>query len=177
MKRNLILITGLVVLATGCNKGQKSQEQPKVSPPAVTTKTTEPTVIRYEYASDEITKICKDQMKLTDERLAAMLKVPSAEKNFSNTIETFETILADLSEMVSPVTFIYSVHQDKNIRAEAEKCDSELGQYIVGLFTRRDLYDALVEADNSKKSVKTKQKHFVLCNTLPDSRENPFYYL
>ena len=77
----------------------------------------EPAVIRYDYKPKEINEICNGQMKATDTRIEKMLG--AAKKNFQNTVEEFETIMADFNERTTPATFMYYVSTDKNIRAEA----------------------------------------------------------
>jgi len=107
------------------------------------------TIIKFDYRPKEITQICDEQMKLTDRRVAEVLKIPKTEKNFLNTIEAFETILADLSDKSTPASFMYYVSLNKELRKEGEQCESALSQYLVGLTSRRDVYDAFVLADKN----------------------------
>ena len=100
-------------------------------------------------------------MAKTDQRLSKLLEIPADQKTFENTLVSFEQITADLDESMSPVTFMKDVSLNKDIRVEAEKCEADLGQYVVGLYTRRDLYKALVTAEkNSKKSKLLNQMKF-----------------
>ena len=87
-------------------------------------------MIRYDYKPNEITTLCNDQMKLTDNRIAEMLKIPSDQKNFKNSIEGFEGILSDLNEQTTPATFMNYVSLDKALRGEAEQCEAALGDNI-----------------------------------------------
>jgi thimet oligopeptidase len=123
----------------------------------------EPAVIKYDYKPKEILNLCNDQMKLTDSRVEEILKIPTAQKNFENTILALETTLADLSENTTPATFMNYVSLNKEVRTEAEQCESLLGQYGVGLTSRRDVYDAFVAADKNTnhKDLDTSQKRLI----------------
>jgi Zn-dependent oligopeptidase len=98
-------------------------EQTAIAKPSAST--TEGTVIKYNYRSGEIDKICKSQIKTADARIADIVKIENKDKNFANTIAAFETLMADLSEATSPAVFMYSVSTKKDIRKEAEGCDAD----------------------------------------------------
>ncbi|MCC6276833.1 MAG: Zn-dependent oligopeptidase [Oligoflexia bacterium] len=133
------------------------QSSPKNEPPASSQPTSGGlTVIKYDYKSGEIEKICSSQMKHSDERLSQLVKISSHDKNFENTIAALDQIMADLSDETSGPVFMYSVSTSKSLRKEAEKCDSELSQYFVGVMSRKDLYDSIVQAEKNSKKQKLK---------------------
>lgn len=150
--KKLQLWTLVIFVFLGCNKGHKPEAVPAARPGGGEA------VIRYEYKPQEITQICESEIKNTDQRIADMLKIPDKEKNFENTVEAFEQITADLSENTTPATFMNYVSLNKDLRAEAEKCEATLGQYNVGLFTRRDIYSALLAATKQTKKKKLAQE-------------------
>jgi thimet oligopeptidase len=137
--RHISLVTISLLIISGCNKGQKGQD-------AQAGGTMKAPLIRYTYKLNEITQICDGEIRKTDDRIKDFLKIDDKEKNFHNTLEAFEQITADLSENTTAATFMNYVSLDKNSRSEAEKCEAKIGQYAVGLMTRRDIYDAIVKS-------------------------------
>ena len=130
----------LLIVPMACHQSVKPDQSTQSTPQELV-------VIRYDYKPKQITEICNEQMKTADKRILELLKTPKVQRNFENTIEKFEEIMADLYEQTTPVTFMYYVSLDKTLRTEAEQCEAALGQYAVGVMSRRDIYDALVNAD------------------------------
>jgi thimet oligopeptidase len=60
-----------------------------------------------------------------------------------STMLEFEDALADFSDETNGLTFMGYVHKDEKVRAEGSACEEKLGQLMVDLFTRRDLFQAL----------------------------------
>jgi Zn-dependent oligopeptidase len=145
VKMKKIIFLPFLIAACSTNMANKTNSEANIVPK----NTSIEAVIKYDYKSKEITQVCDEQMKATDQRVSEVLKIPKAEKNFHNTIEAFETILADLSDKATPATFMYYVSLNKDLRKEGEQCESALGQYLVGLTSRRDVYDAFVRADKN----------------------------
>jgi thimet oligopeptidase len=174
MKTKLMITAGIISASTlvGCGHGSKTADNASGGPVTATATaalggTQEVTVIRYEYKPGEITEICNGEMKKTDDRIAEMLKIPPKDKSFANSIEAYEQITADLGENTNAPTFMSYVSLDKKIREESQACEASLGQYVVGLMSRRDIYDALVLAEkNSKKAKFTSEQKRLVEQTL-----------
>ncbi len=154
-KLEKFIIAALFLTSFACSTEQKDLAPQTAAPPLGAA------VIKYNYKPNEITEFCTSQMKRTDERIAEVLKIPDKEKNFENTFKAYETITADLGESMAGPTFMNYVSTDKGLRTEAEQCEAQLGQYSVGLMTRRDIYDALVVADKKSKKIGPTDKRLV----------------
>jgi thimet oligopeptidase len=93
-------------------------------------------IIRHDYSKGEITNICEST--LNDIRQ----KLPAYKDAFQ-----IETALTDLSDKLSPVTFMGYVHEDEAVRAEASACEEKYSQFYVEIFTNRKLYDVVKNTD------------------------------
>jgi thimet oligopeptidase len=165
MKKISLALTCSVALVVGCSSGTKPIQN-----------TGEPALIKYDYQPKEITALCDSQMKVTSARVDEVLKIPVTQKNFTNTIEALETILADLSDITTPANFMYYVSLNKDLRAEAEQCESNLGQYIVGLTSRRDIYNAVVKAKENSQADKLNQpQRRLIEETMKSFRKNGLF--
>lgn len=101
--------------------------------------------IKHDYTPGEITGIMERLIAETDGRIAALVAQPH--KDFSNTIEGYEAIIAAYNERFDPVSFMMDVHTSADIRKDAENARDLSSAYLVGLESRKDLFDALREAD------------------------------
>ncbi len=99
--------------------------------------------IRPAYRVGEVTALCEKAISHTEERLAALIALPSEKQNIKSTLLEFETILADFSDESTPLTFMGYVSTDTAVSAEASDCEQKIGQYSVDIFTRRPLYNIL----------------------------------
>lgn len=101
-------------------------------------------LIRSDYKPKEITALCKAAIDNADTRLKEIAQLPAAKATVTTALLPFETILADLNDEANGLTFMGYVSTDEVIRNEGSACEETLGQYYVTLFTRRDLYNALL---------------------------------
>jgi thimet oligopeptidase len=100
-------------------------------------------VIRYEFEKGELTKLCEKSIQETKTQLDAVGKVPASDRTMDNTILKMEEDLAYFSDVTTPLTFMGYVSRDENLRKEAETCEKSVGQFVVEVFTRKDLYNAI----------------------------------
>ena len=101
--------------------------------------------IHHDYKPGEITDITNRLIAETDERIAELVAQPH--KEFSNTIEGYEDIITAYNERFDPVSFMMDVHTSADIRKDAENARDLSSTYLVGLESRKDLFNALHEAD------------------------------
>jgi len=95
-------------------------------------------LIRSDYPPGEISALCDQAMQTATERLDAI--------NEDSALLSFESILADLSDQISPLTFMGYVSTNAKIREEGSNCEQRIAQFQVEIFSRRDLYDAIKKA-------------------------------
>lgn len=137
--KNLVLsVLPLTLMTTNCattNQGRKTA------------------LIKHNYRNGQIEKLCDQYISETEKSLNQL--VQSKEKRtFENTILAFETILADFSTKATPLSFMSAVSPKESTRKSSESCEVKLGEYSVGIVTRRDLYKALSAAYKATKWTK-----------------------
>lgn len=102
-----------------------------------------PVTIRSDYKTGQLTDLCKAGVEQARQTLDAIAAVPEAQRNIENTLLALENTTAVLSDTTTPLTFMGYVSSDEAVSAEGSACESEIGQFMVGINTRRDLYDAI----------------------------------
>jgi len=141
--RILLLLT-LTGALSSCHTVQKKQQDEKA--PEQVQAQPQPaggkTLIRYQYNKGELTQFCKQAMHDTEKRVNDWLALPDNQRTFANTVEGLEQIAADFSDVTSPLTFMGYVSTVDSIRNESSACESEVNQFTVALFTRREVYEA-----------------------------------
>jgi thimet oligopeptidase len=100
-------------------------------------------LIHYDYKSGEVTKLCAEAINQATRAYDSLVKIPSQERTFANTVRAFDQISSDLSDTATPLTFMGYVSTNEAVNHEGSKCEETLGQFNVSIVTRRDLYQVL----------------------------------
>jgi thimet oligopeptidase len=103
-------------------------------------------LIRSDYAPGEVTRLCDQAITEAQTRIDAVAQMPAAQRTTDNTLLAFETATADFGDQTNQLTFMGYVHRDPSINAEGAACEEKVGSFMVDVFTRRDLYEALKPA-------------------------------
>jgi thimet oligopeptidase len=106
-------------------------------------------LIRSDFASGELTKLCENSLNAAQARIEAIEKIPAAQRTFQNTVLEFEKTLADTWDVVQPLTFMKYVSPDKDINKEGAVCEEKVGEFSVKAFGRRELYNAIKDQKSS----------------------------
>lgn len=91
-------------------------------------------LIRHNYIKGEITKLCDAGLADFSSAIAA---------GFVDAY-MFEAKLADLNDLIQPLTFMGYVHSDEAIRAEGSACEEKVGPFMVEVFTNRGIYQIIL---------------------------------
>ena len=160
--RALLLLPVLVLSAVaylGCTHAQKTAEvqDAKREPNQAYSGAR---LVRGDYQKGEVTKLCDQAIQTATTRLNAIAKIPAEQRTIENTLLAFEAITADFGDDSGPLTFTNYTSTDKDVNAEGAVCAEKVGQFGVDIFTRRDLYQALVgqkgrNPDESRLEFKT----------------------
>ncbi len=110
--------------------------QPPVAPAA-------PKLIRSDYKAGEVTQLCQAAIDTAKASFATLAAVPAAERTIDNTLLAFENTTANFSDSTSGLTFMGYVSTDGAVNKEGSDCESTIGDFMVDVYTRRDLYDAI----------------------------------
>lgn len=96
-------------------------------------------IFRFDYKAGEISKLCTQSIRRYGRWLKEAAKSPST----LQTLLAFENATADFGDETNALTFQKYVSTDEKLRAEGAKCEEKVSDYLVGVFTRRDLYKVL----------------------------------
>lgn len=123
--------------------------------------------IRTLYAPGDVSHLCAKAIQDADQSLEAILKTPKNKITIENSLLAFERILANLSDSVSPLSFMGSVATDPKVNNEGSECSSKLGDFFVKTFTREDFY-ALLKNQTPRDS----EERRLLQETLKEFEKN-----
>ena len=132
------------LLAAAC--ATLSHETRSASDPGWTFAATQPVDVpplRTRWTAEELKQTCDDAEKLADRKLAEVVAVPDAQRDFANTADAIEQITTDWGDTVGRLGFMKDIHTDAKVRAAAAACEEEAGKYAVRVGARKDLYLAM----------------------------------
>ena len=102
--------------------------------------------IKSHYRPGEITGLCDAAIGAATAALARIAALPPEERSIDTTLLAFETAMADFGDATLSLTLMGYVYPDPAIAAEGSACEEKAGMFVVSVFTRRDLYDAIKDA-------------------------------
>jgi thimet oligopeptidase len=90
-----------------------------------------------------VSERCESEVTRLNKRLSEIVSVRPEHRTLRNTLFAFENALADFGDATNELTFNKYVSLDKDLRKQGSDCEEQVSVLLVGVFTRRDLYDAL----------------------------------
>jgi len=99
--------------------------------------------LRTSYQPGEITARCDAAVSAATASLDRIAALPAGKRTIDTTLLAFETAMADFSDATLPLTLMGYVHPDPALAAEGSVCEEKAGKFAIGVFTRRDLFDAI----------------------------------
>lgn len=118
-------------------------------------------LFKINYAPAELKKLCDQEILNFKTRVDKLAKMNLALANFENAFLELENAGADFQERLTPLTFLYSVSTSADLRQASQECESQSSQEMVEIFTRKDLYHVLKQAQKATEG-KTGSKALVL---------------
>ncbi|MGE0632114.1 MAG: M3 family metallopeptidase [Pseudobdellovibrionaceae bacterium] len=112
----------------------------------------ETALIRSDYTPQELTQLCDAEIKKITERVDQLSKRQSRPLSFADSFGELEDASADFQDGLSPLNFMYSVSTNADLRAASQECDSKSSQISIEIFSRRDLYKVMKNAETDLKS-------------------------
>ena len=123
--------------------------------------------IKSRYRPGEITTLCEAAIGTATAALARIATLHPEQKSIDTTLLAFETAMADFGDAALPLTLMGYVYPEPAIAAEGSACEEKAGMFVVSVFTRRDLYDAIKTA-----TPRTPEESRLLSETLRQFRKN-----
>lgn len=107
---------------------------------------------RFDYNPEEVKKLSKKLISGMEEKINAIIHIPSHQRSFANTVAAFEEASAIFQEEVTIPVFLAYTSGDKALRKAGMDLEMEISQYAIDLNTREDIFNAL--KDFADKGVK-----------------------
>ena len=99
--------------------------------------------LKTSYRPGEITVLCDTAIRTATTALDRIAVLPPETRSVETTLLAFETAMADFSDATLPLTLMGYVYPDPGVAAEGSASEEKTGKFAIGVFTRRDLYDAI----------------------------------
>ena len=99
--------------------------------------------LRTTYRPGEITSRCDAALSTATAALDRIATLSPEKRSMDSTLLAFETAMADFSDATLPLTLMGYVYPDPAVAAEGSVSEEKAGKFAIGVFTRRDLYDAI----------------------------------
>ena len=99
--------------------------------------------VKISYRPGEITALCDAAISTATAALDRIATLLPEKRSMDPTLLAFETAMADFSDATLPLTLMGYVYPDPGIAAEGAASEEKAGKFAIGVFTRRDLYDAI----------------------------------
>ncbi len=142
----LALVASVFVLgATSCtpsngtggpnNVTQQQKVEPGSQPQAL--------LIRSDYKVGEVAALCQAAIETAKSSLAQIAAVPAAMRTIDNSLLAFENTTATFGDSTAGLTFMGYVSREAAVNAEGSDCESKIGEFMVDVYTRRDLYEVV----------------------------------
>ncbi|HZS39714.1 MAG TPA: M3 family metallopeptidase [Polyangia bacterium] len=106
--------------------------------------------LKHEWTPAELAQACEAAEKTCDAALEQIAKVPAGKHTFKNSFEAYEQAITDYGDATGRLGFMKEVHPDAEVRKAAAACEARAGKYFVQVSARKDLYQAMKDADVRK---------------------------
>ena len=106
---------------------------------------------KFDITVDEIKSLYDKSVSEFEDKIKNILSIKKEDRNFNNTVASFENALADLNYKINIPIFLGYVSTDPDIRSAATDLELKMGKYFVDIFTREDIFNAI---DEYSKNIK-----------------------
>lgn len=131
------VIVVIVLVTAGCLQNAQQEESADVFVP-------EPdSPVQTHYSPGEITRLSDAAEETANASLNAIVEIPPDRHTFDTTVLAFEQTMADYLDATEPLDLMGYVYPDAGVAAEGMSCEESRSAFVTGVYTRRDLYDAL----------------------------------
>lgn len=107
----------------------------------------------FSFTSEDISSIAEKAIAALELNLARIVQIPRSDRTFQNTVLAFEAAADDFSDATEIPQFLSRVSPDAEVRKAAEQLAVKTGRYMVDVFTRKDVFDALNEYARKKETL------------------------
>ncbi|MFM8316298.1 MAG: M3 family metallopeptidase [Deltaproteobacteria bacterium] len=116
------------------------------------------THLQFEYSPDQINSICQKQIEILKGKIEKIAQLKPNDCTFSSTALELEKVTRDFGNNLNPILFLKYVSPSNEIREAADKCENEVQQLFVEIYTRSDLFSSFKSAEKQMSSLPEKDK-------------------
>jgi thimet oligopeptidase len=106
---------------------------------------------KFDITVDEIKSLYDKSVSEFEEKIKNILSIKKEDRNFKNTVASFENALASLNYEINIPIFLGYVSIEPDIRNAATDLELKMGKYFVDIFTREEIFNAI---DEYSKNIK-----------------------
>jgi thimet oligopeptidase len=106
---------------------------------------------KFDITVDEIKSLYDKSVSEFEDKIKNILLIKKEDRNFNNTVASFENALASLNYEINIPIFLGYVSTDPDIRNAATDLELKMGKYFVDIFTREDIFNAIYEYSKNIK--------------------------
>ena len=117
--------------------------------------------LKFLYTPEEIRKIAASAINEFEQSVGHILNVPQGHRNFKNTVLAFENAKDKLTTLVQIPQFLALVVENAEVRKASEELRLKLGQYLVELMTREDVFKAFKEYSEKGEKLQPIEKRLL----------------
>lgn len=128
-------------------------------------------LIRSDYIPGELTKLCDLTIKKAKNLLDEIVNTPNSQQSLKGSLIKLENITAEFSDTTQPLCFMGYVSPNEALSKEGSECEQRVSQFLVNLFTRKDLYQCLQGNAIQKKELNANESK-LLSEILKKFQEN-----
>ncbi|MDD4136849.1 MAG: peptidase, partial [Methanoregula sp.] len=99
--------------------------------------------VQSRFTAGEITRKCDAAIATATSLLDEIAVLAPEHRTIDNTLLRFEQVTAEYQDRVLPLTIMGYVYPDPAIAAEGVACEEKTGAFTIGIYSRRDLYNAI----------------------------------
>lgn len=106
---------------------------------------------KFDITVDEIKLLYDKSVSEFEDKIKNILLIKKEDRNFKNTVASFENALASLNYEINIPIFLGYVSTEPDIRNAATDLELKMGKYFVDIFTREEIFNAI---DEYSKNIK-----------------------
>ncbi len=102
----------------------------------------------FKYTPDDISLLGDKVITEFENKISQIISLSDNQRTFENTVKAFENAIAWLNHQVNIPIFLAYVSDDPKIRSSANELEQKISKYLVDVFTREDIFNAIKYVSN-----------------------------
>lgn len=106
-------------------------------------------LFRTNFSPTEVTESCDRLISEFQQKIEGISLPSKGPISFTESFEHLENISSDFDDKVSPLTFLYNISTQADVRLASQNCDSKVSKISIEMFSNRKLYQKMKAAQKS----------------------------